>query len=108
MHHQESQNPLHIPVLVQEVLTYLQPQPGQTYLDLTAGYGGHASQVLERTKNPAGTTLIDRDHHALQELEKKFTGQGIRLVHADFLTASETLKQQGKQFDMILADLGVS
>ena len=90
------------------MLQYLNPQAGDTYLDLTGGYGGHASKVLEQTKNPEGSVLVDRDQNAIAELEKRFEGQGISLIHADFLTASEELKQQGKQFDLILADLGVS
>jgi len=106
--HQENQNHLHLPVLASQVLQYLNPQAGDTYLDLTGGYGGHASKVLEQTKNPEGSVLVDRDQNAIAELEKRFEGQGISLIHADFLTASEELKQQGKQFDLILADLGVS
>ena len=106
--HQENQNHLHLPVLLKQVLQYLDPQSGQTYLDLTGGYGGHASSVLEQTGNPEGSVLVDRDQNAISELEKRFAGQGIGLIHADFLTASEQLKEQGKQFDLILADLGVS
>jgi 16S rRNA (cytosine1402-N4)-methyltransferase len=106
--HQEEPNALHIPVLKSEVLAYLTPQAGDSYLDLTGGYGGHAQAVLERTNNPQATILVDRDQHAIAELEKRFAGQGTRTLHADFLSASETLKAEGKQFDLILADLGVS
>lgn len=106
--HQENQNHLHLPVLYKQVLQYLDPQAGDSYLDLTGGYGGHASSVLEQTKNPTGSVLVDRDSNAIAELGKRFEGQGISLMHADFLTASERLKQEGRQFDLILADLGVS
>ena len=106
--HQDDQNHLHLPVLLESVLTYLDPQAGESYLDLTGGYGGHAAAVLERTKNPKRTTLVDRDHNAIAELEQRFTGQGVELINADFLSASMQLKTAGKQFDMILADLGVS
>jgi 16S rRNA (cytosine1402-N4)-methyltransferase len=41
-------------------------------------------------------------------LEQRFKGQHVSIRHADFLSASQTLKAEGKQFDMILADLGVS
>ncbi len=106
--HQENQNHLHLPVLLKQVLEYLGPQAGETYLDLTAGYGGHASAVLERTNNPSGSVLVDRDHNAIAELEKRFAGQGVQLINADFYSASEQLLKQGKQFDLVLADLGVS
>lgn len=104
--HQET--PLHIPVLLEQVLAYLNPKDGETYLDLTGGYGGHASAVLERTHNPAGMVLIDRDQNAIAELEQRFKGQPVSIRRADFLSASRELHDEGKQFDMILADLGVS
>jgi 16S rRNA (cytosine1402-N4)-methyltransferase len=106
--HQENQNQLHIPVLIEPVTAYLAPRKGESYLDLTGGYGGHAAAILERTSNPEGAVLVDRDHNAIAELEKRFAGQGVRLMNADFLSASEQLKAEGKQYDMILADLGVS
>lgn len=108
MHQEENQNPLHLPVLKTQVLQYLNPQVGESYLDLTGGYGGHASAVLEITNNPVQSVLVDRDHNAIVQLEQRFAGQGIQLLEADFLTASEQLKEQGRQFDLILADLGVS
>lgn len=106
--HQENQNHLHLPVLLTQVMQYLDPREGESYLDLTGGYGGHASAVLEQTKNPSGSVLVDRDSNAIAELEKRFAGQGIGFLRADFLTASQRLKSEGKQFDLILADLGVS
>ena len=101
---------LHIPVLLQQVLQYLQPQDGQSYLDLTAGYGGHAKAILERTKAPEHMTLVDRDTNAIRELEQVFAGQPVHIMHADFLTASRDLRSDpsDKRYDMILADLGVS
>ncbi|MGF7228893.1 MAG: 16S rRNA (cytosine(1402)-N(4))-methyltransferase RsmH [Candidatus Saccharibacteria bacterium] len=106
--HQEEQNHLHIPVLLEQTLQYLDPKEGDSYLDLTGGYGGHASAILERTKNPAQSVLVDRDANAVTELEKRFMGQGVDVRQADFYTASKTLAEQGRRFDLILADLGVS
>lgn len=103
------QNPKHYPVLLKEVLHYLDPKEGEKYLDLTAGYGGHASAVLDRTlRKPHNTTLVDRDQNAVDFLTQKFAGTGIDIVHTDFLTASRTLHAEGKIYDLILADLGVS
>lgn len=102
---------MHVPVLLEEVLQYLDPQPGNSYLDLTAGYGGHASRVLERTGNPAETVLVDRDSNAVVELETRFEAEiskGTVIVQEDFEAASRQLIEQGRQFDCILADLGVS
>lgn len=109
MHQNKNQNnaPFHTPVLLQEVLQYLAPVAGHSYLDLTAGYGGHASEILKRTGNPHGITLVDRDENAISVLKGLFV-DGERLINEDFLTASTALSAEGLQYDMILADLGVS
>ncbi len=98
----------HLPVLINEVLGLLDPKEGESYLDLTAGYGGHAKAVLERTLNPSRATLVDRDQNAIDYLRKAFDGGGIQIIHKDFLGASSELLSAGRQFDLILADLGVS
>lgn len=98
----------HIPVLRREVLQYLNPQPGQSYLDLTAGFGGHATAVLGITDTPGKLTLVDRDKEAIKALRKRFAGQGAQVIHSDYLSASQALLKQGKTYDLILADLGVS
>ncbi len=97
----------HVPVLLNEVLQYLDPSKGESYLDLTAGYGGHAEEVLKKTKTPKLATLVDRDAKSVQELRAKF-GDQSEIVQSDFLEASRQLLAAGKQFDNILADLGVS
>lgn len=98
---------LHVPVLLERTIELLNPQPGESYLDLTAGYGGHASAVIEKTKNPSGAVLVDRDENAIAELQA-FKDQGTELLHTDFVSASQLLAEQGRQFDMLLVDLGVS
>jgi len=97
---------VHIPVLPDAVLTYLDPKEGESYLDLTAGYGGHASLVLERTHNLRGATLVDRDTNAVARLTERF--KDVEILHSDFLGASRHLAQSGRKYDLILADLGVS
>src|SRR5687768_16832064 len=96
----------HQPVLMSEVLQYLDPKEKESYLDLTAGYGGHASAVLEKTKQ-GNVCLMDRDAKAVQELKKRFPLVN-QIIHSDFLAAANQLVRDGKGFDLILADLGVS
>lgn len=101
-----SQN-IHKPVLLEAVLVYLAPEKGNSYLDLTAGYGGHATAVLAKTFSPAQMTLVDRDKTAIEALGA-LKKQGVRVIHASFEEASKALVGQGERYDMILADLGVS
>ena len=99
---------MHLPVLLDEVLQYLSPTKGDSYLDLTAGYGGHASAVLEATGNYDQSILVDRDSFAIKQLQERFADSGIGIRQNDFYSASQELAREGRQFDCILADLGVS
>lgn len=108
MHQNKNQNTEHIPVLLNEVLEVLAPKKGNSYLDLTGGYGGHASAILERTGNYEHSVLVDRDPNAVRSLQEQFAAKGVEVRQSDFLSASRNLKEQGRQFDLILADLGVS
>ena len=99
---------LHIPVLLSEVLASLRPMPGESYLDLTAGYGGHAEKILDVTQNYKDSVLVDRDEYAYEYLEGKFKGRSITIIHDDFYNAMLQLLESGKTFDLILADFGVS
>ncbi len=98
---------LHIPVLLDATLKLLDPQKDESYLDLTAGYGGHGGAILERTGDYEHSVFVDRDDYALAQLEG-FKQKGVRLIHADFVTAAEQLIKEGKTFAIILIDLGVS
>lgn len=99
--------PQHVPVLLDACLELLDPKDGERYLDLTAGYGGHAQAILERTSNYRHSCLVDRDEFAIQRLSR-FAEAGVELRHQDFASASQQLVVEGRQFDIILVDLGVS
>ncbi|MFZ1258169.1 MAG: 16S rRNA (cytosine(1402)-N(4))-methyltransferase RsmH [Candidatus Saccharimonas sp.] len=99
--------PLHVPVLLNETLRVLAPQLGENYLDLTAGYGGHARAILGITENYTESTLVDRDENAIRTLgDVKL--RGAQLMHTDFLAAAKQLKEDGARYSLILLDLGVS
>ena len=98
---------LHVPVLLESTVEMLNPSKGENYLDLTAGYGGHASRILDITGNYAESVLVDRDDYAIERL-KSFSDKGVRLLHSDFATASQQLIKEGQKFNIILVDLGVS
>ncbi len=98
---------LHVPVLLESTLTLLDPTKGESYLDLTAGYGGHAREFLSRTENYADSVLVDRDDYAIERL-KSLSDMGVRLMHTDFVSAAKQLIEEGKHFSIVLVDLGVS
>lgn len=84
----------------------MQPQAGESYLDLTAGYGGHAELVLQMTQSPELSTLVDRDGKAVEALASKFPN--VEIMNTDFYSACQSLNTAGRSYDIILADLGVS
>ena len=98
---------LHIPVLLSEVLAGLEPKSGESYLDLTAGFGGHAEKILDVTQNYKAACLVDRDEFAANYLRQKFPPE-TTIINTDFYSAMLQLLESGKTFDIILADYGVS
>lgn len=98
----------HKPVLLSEVMLELSPQKGENYLDLTAGFAGHASSILDVTQNYKDSTLVDRDQYAIDYLTEKFANFPIEILHTDFYSAALQLYECGKTYDLILADFGVS
>ncbi len=93
-------------MLLPEVIKSLSPRPDEKYLDLTAGYGGHAKSILDVTLNYKDSVLVDRDDFAIEHLKAKFPQTNI--MHMDFYSAVLQLIECGKTFDIILADFGVS
>ena len=99
---------IHIPVLKNEVINVLNPKLGESYLDLTAGYGGHADSILEITQNYKKTVLVDRDRNAINFLKAKYKNVKPNIIHKSFYDAALSEVESGTKFDLILADLGVS
>ncbi len=101
----------HDPVLVEEVLTYLECQLGRTYIDCTVGGGGHAARILEKSA-PDGRLLgIDRDMEAIRIASERLREWGRRaiLVHGNFSDIGKIAQSHGFQSaDGVLMDLGVS
>ena len=103
------QSNTHQPVLLEEVLEFLAPQPSETYLDLTAGYGGHAAAILARLGTDGKAVLVDRDPFSVDALKLRFAGdERVRIHHERFSEAAVRLLGAGDKFDLILMDLGVS
>lgn len=93
--------------MLEAVLKVLEPQKGERYLDLTAGYGGHARAVIDKIGTASLATLVDRDETAIAAL-KPLQDSGASVIHSDYASAADNLVKDGQQFDVILLDLGVS
>lgn len=100
---------VHLPVLLKEVVDWLAPQPGMTFVDGTLGGGGH-SRALAEAVGPAGRLIaLDRDPAALETAEEELTGLPVTLVHSNFSDLPEVLSQLGvAAIDGALLDLGLS
>ena len=101
----------HVPVMQDEVLRYLRPQSGGTFLDGTVGGGGHTAAILDAC-GPRGRVLgLDRDVHALAVAHQRVDtfADRVVLVHANFSQAGDVLARLGwEPVDGILLDLGFS
>lgn len=101
----------HIPVMLTEVLRFLEPRDGQTFVDCTVGGGGHALQILKRIV-PAGRLVgIDRDEAALRAAADRLAeySSNLTLVRGNFSDLRAIAYGLGIQaVDGVLFDLGVS
>ena len=97
----------HIPVLLQPVLHFLQPQAGQTFADGTLGGGGHSEAILQRLGDTGNLYGIDRDEAAIAAATERLQGySGFHAVHGNFHDVKELLP--GVKLNGALLDLGVS
>lgn len=99
----------HLPVLLKEVVDWLAPQPGMTFVDGTLGGGGH-TRALAEAVGPAGQLIaLDRDPAALEAAQGELAGLPVTLVHSNFSDLPEVLAQLGvAAIDGALLDLGLS
>ena len=104
---------MHISIMVQEILDFLQIQPGQTGLDATLGYGGHTKEMLKCLQGQGHIYGLDVDPiesaKTKERLAKQGFGEEILTVRLqNFADIDQVSRDVGKKFDFILADLGVS
>jgi len=101
----------HLPVLLNEVMQFLNLRTDGRYIDATFGAGGHTKELLERTA-PGGRVLaIDQDETAIEQgrFELQSYGSRLELVKANFRDIESIVQEHGfAGLDGILADIGVS
>ncbi len=101
----------HISAMPEEVLHYLAPEPGKTYVDGTLGGAGHSLAILERIM-PGGTLIaIDQDIDAINNAKTKLSEykNNLHLIHRNFDELPEILEELNiTGVDGILIDIGLS
>lgn len=101
----------HEPVLVDEILFWLQCKPGGVYVDCTLGYAGLASRILDRIAPDGILVGIDRDATALAESRARLhtVMSRVHLRHGNFSELKTMVVETGvPRVDGVIFDLGVS
>lgn len=100
---------VHIPVLLAEILKFGDPQSGQTWIDGTAGGGGHTAALASRILPEGRLLAIDRDPAAADRLQSILPNAGVAVRCASYDDAPELIAQlQWPAAAGILLDLGLS
>ena len=100
----------HIPVLFDEVMEWMDPQPDGVYADGTLGGGGHSEGILRLSGGTARLYGIDRDLEAIAAASDRLKDfPGFQAIHGNFHDAKELLSAAGAPaLTGALLDLGVS
>lgn len=102
---------MHLSIMVNEILDFLDIQPGQTGLDATLGYGGHTRRMLEKLQGQGHMYATDVDPIESEKTKARLEALGygpeiLTIRRMNFADLDQVAP--GVQFDFILADLGVS
>lgn len=103
---------MHISICVNEILDFLQIQPGQQGLDATLGYGGHTRRMLEKLQGKGHMYALDVDPIEIVKTKQRLFEAGygediLTIKQTNFRNIDQVAEEAGG-FDFILADLGVS
>ena len=101
----------HIPIMVREILDFLQIQPGQVGYDATLGYGGHSRRMLECLQGQGHLYATDVDPIESEKTRARLEDLGygpdlLTIRRMNFADVDQVAP--GQAFDFVLADLGVS
>src|SRR5215467_11982308 len=101
----------HTPVLLDEVIQFLNPGPGGTFIDATLGAGGHTRAILDRTSPDGRMLVFDQDESALEAAKESLQsfGSRVQFIHSNFREVATLAAQNGfLGCDGVLADIGIS
>lgn len=101
--------PIHISVLPDEVLAWLDPQPGQIIVDGTLGAGGHTRLIAERLSGDGFVLAVDRDPRAIAAAEQNLAGLPVKIAQSNYCDVGDVLQEINvPAVDAVLLDLGLS
>lgn len=102
--------PVHVPVLLAEVVELLDPEPGKFFLDLTLGAGGHSRALLERIAPDGFLAALDRDAEIIEEARRNLAGFEDRYLikQGNFSDAAVIFEEFVAKADGVIMDLGLS
>ena len=100
----------HIPIMVKEVIQYLQISKTGTYIDCTIGYGGHAHQILKKLSLNGKLIGIDKDEEAIKFCKKSLSAySNVQLFQNSYHKIKDILSiSKIQRVDGMLLDLGLS
>lgn len=106
----------HDPVLMDEILDLLAPQPGETVVDCTVGRGGHTEALAQAVRGENDVTAhglvlgFDLDPANLDYTTKRLTEARLNFVPVlgSFLQVQHQVRHLNTAADVVLADLGFS
>ena len=101
---------MHVPVLLKEVIEYLDPHAGENFIDCTLGFAGHSKAILEKN-GPSGKVLgIEWDEEKLKTKNEKLkTEERLIVVNDSYANLKEIVGRENFQpVNGILLDLGMS
>ncbi|QVL33027.1 16S rRNA (cytosine(1402)-N(4))-methyltransferase RsmH [Telmatocola sphagniphila] len=106
--HRSTPQGQHVPVMLPEVLSTLQPKPGDIAVDCTLGFAGHSFELLKRIGPDGKLFAFDLDAENIESANAKLseTGFSFQLTHGNFAGFPTAL--EGREVDCLLADLGMS
>ena len=104
-------NKYHMPVMLGEVMRYLEPRPGKVIVDATVGTAGHSLEIVGQIAPSGRLIAIDRDRQSLSVASERLSSSGVNceFVHANFMELDSVLSGLNvSRIDGILFDLGIS
>jgi 16S rRNA (cytosine1402-N4)-methyltransferase len=106
-----TEQPTHVPVMLDEAMRYLAVRPGGTYIDCTTGLGGHSEAIATAMGSEGRLLCLDQDRDALEFARARLApfGRRVSFAHGNFRDLASLAGQEGfHDVDGILMDLGVS